>query len=141
MPCSLAVSITKAAVSNEQLLQLLTPEVVYEAVKNFLRRHETYQRMLVGEWQGGPHIMFYVGRCVVTIVNGEVTVTGGTKREAEFAQKLMTDVTTLLSRLADYLFAQQVQNALAALGPVESQAVNVDDQGVTRQATVLTLKI
>lgn len=140
MPCSLAVSITKAAVSNEQLLQLLTPEVVYQAVKNFLSRHEVYQKEMVSDWQSETSVMFYVGRSVVTIEHGQVTVTG-TRWETEKTKALNEDMTTLLSRLADYLFAQQVQGALATLGPVESQVVNVDDQGITRQATVLTLTI
>ena len=140
MPCNLAISITKAAVSNEELLKLLTSEVVHEAVKNFLSRHETYKDKVIGDWQSEPTVWFYVGNCIITITNGQVTVNGPqwTKEEVE---ALSTDMNTLLSRLADYLFAQQVQQALTGLGPVETQVVNVDDQGVTRQATVLTLTI
>ena len=140
MPCSLAVSITKAAVSNEQLVQLLAPEVVYEAVKTFLSRHDEYKDHLFGDWQSGSTLMFYVGDCMVTIIGAQVTV-NGSEWSTQQAETLSADMNTLLSRLADYLFAQQVQQALAGLGPVESQTVSVDDQGVTRQATVLTLNI
>lgn len=140
MPCSLAVSITKAAVSNEQLLKLLTPDVVTQAVKNFLSRHETYKDELFGDWQDETTVIFYVGDCVLHIENGKITVTG-TQWATEQANALSADMTTLISRLADYLFAQQVQQALARLGPVGTQVLNVDDQGITRQATVLTLNV
>lgn len=140
MPCNLAVSITKAAVSNEQLVQLLTPEAVYEAVKTFLSRHDAYKDQLFGDWQSGSALMFYVGDCIVTILGAQVTV-NGSEWSTQQAETLSADMNTLLARLADYLFAQQVQQALAGLGPVESQTMSVDDQGVTRQATVFTLNI
>ena len=140
MPCNLAISITKAAVSNEQLLKLLTPELISQAVKSFLSRHETYQHQRYDDWQYRNSLIIYVGECTVTFTDGEVKVEGPEWSTA-LVNALSADMTTLLSRLADYLFAQQVQQALASLGQVASQTVNVDDQGVTRQATVLSFNL
>ncbi len=43
MPCNLAVSITKAAVQDEQLTKLLTPEIVKTLLETFIGQHPDHQ--------------------------------------------------------------------------------------------------
>lgn len=140
MPCSLAVSITKAAVNDEQLKALLTLSVMHQVIENFLKANATYKDQVSSNWQTDSYSVFYVGNCSVTIFNGGRISVDASQWSAREAETLSADITTLLARLADHLFAQQVQQALAGLGPVQAQTVAVDDQGVTRQATVLSLK-
>ena len=141
MPCNLAVSITKAAVNDEQLKQLLTTQVIHQVVKNFLSANEAYKGQLYGDWESSTSSVFYIGDCTLTVFNGGQVSVDASRWSRERAQTLNADIAKLLVRLADHLFAQQVQQALAGLGPVQVQTVDVDDQGITRQATVLTLNL
>ncbi|NNJ13616.1 hypothetical protein EKD04_025145 [Chloroflexales bacterium ZM16-3] len=142
MPCNLAVSITKAAVSEERLRALLTPEAVRPVIEAYLR-----QPGVVGAGERvhvqrqGDGLAVRVGSLTLTIRDGQVQTRASRGYNDTRAQELTDALSALLALAADALFAQQVRAALATFGPVAAQQVTVDNGGVTQAATVLTLHI
>jgi len=145
MPCNLAVTITKAAVSQAQLVALLTPEVVQAVVEAYLRQPGV---LAPGETaavqRSGPTITITIQvgggrRIAMAIADGVVQAT--TRTSDQRAQELVDALSPLLARAADARFAQQVQAALARLGPVTAQAVTVANEGIPQQAVVLTMRL
>src|SRR5579859_7209219 len=112
MSCDLAVSIAKAAVTKQHLLDLLTTDVVQQVVLKYLQSEYANDFPRV-RYASARWVRFEVGDVTISIniKNGVVMVRSesGDSAEAEdFAQK----IELLLARLADSLFQQKVQQAL-----------------------------
>lgn len=142
MPCNLAVSITKAAVTEERLLVLLTPAAIqpvieaYLAQPGVLRAGDTARVTRQGE-----RLTVAVAGLTITIEGGRVRANATAGRTDVRARALVDGLSNLLSLAADALFAQQVKGALSRFGKVGQQQVVVEEAGVTQAATVLTLKL
>lgn len=157
MPCNLAITITKAAVSEERLRALLTPEVVTSLLASYLQASgyaivpESFQQQQPGTYaslQTLPdgrvqcRIGGYYGIDVFVAPAGVVTVNTTTYSQHSQADHVLADVTQLLSQATDALFARQVQAALASLGvPMTTEQVQVDQAGHVSPATVFTLRV
>ncbi|NNJ13396.1 hypothetical protein EKD04_024015 [Chloroflexales bacterium ZM16-3] len=142
MPCNLAVSITKAAVTEERLRALLTPEAVQPVIAAYLRQPGVVgagERVIVQ--RQGDGLAVTVGSLTLTISGGQVQTRATRGTNATRAQELADALSDLLALAADTRFAQQVRAALATFGTVAAQQVTVDNGGVTQAATVLTLHI
>lgn len=142
MPCNLAVSITKAAVTDEKLRALLTPAQVQTVIEAYLRQ----PGVLKGRERStvtviGDSIRVQVGALWIEIRGGRVSTTATEGFNDVRGQELVDALSNLLALTADALFAQQVKAALAPLGKVKQQQVSVDNAGVTQAAMVFTLKI
>lgn len=144
MPCNLAVTITKAAVTNEQLTKLLTPEIVKTLLETFIGQHPDHQaqtpRATIRKQNG--QVSLYISRydCFLSVINGEVTISTP-RYYTEQANDLMKQVALLLSKAADKLFVAQVQQALAKFGNVDAQTTTVDNAGEKQQVRVFTLEL
>jgi hypothetical protein len=142
MPCNLAVSITKAAVTEEHLLALLTPAVVQPVVVAYLRQPGV---LTAGERVGvttpGARVVVTVGALTFHIDGGRVSTVATAGATDARGRALVDALSALLALAADTLFAQQVRVALAAFGRVSQQSVTVDNGGVPQAATVLTLTL
>jgi len=142
MPCNLAVSITKAAVTEEKLLALLVPEVVLPVVQSYLSQPGVLtadERANVG--QQGARLLVYVGSLVLYVEGGRVSTYATEGYNEVRGNELVAALSNLLALAADALFAQQVKAALARFGKVGQQQVMVDNGGVTQAAMVLTVKL
>ncbi|WP_322489387.1 hypothetical protein [Chloroflexus sp.] len=142
MACNLAVSITKAAVNEEQLLKLLTPEAVQPVVESYLRQPGVLK---AGETfnvsRQGNRLIVTVGSLRLFIDGGRVSTYATQGYNDGRGRELVDALSNLLALAADALFAQKVKAALAPFGKVAQQQVTVDNGGVTQAATVFTLKI
>ncbi len=142
MACNLAVSITKAAVTEEKMRALLAPEKVQPVVEAYLRQPGVLK-------QGETFAVNRQGSSVVVVVAGlRIFINGGRVSTSATAgyndargRELVDALSNLLALTADALFAQQVKAALAPLGKVKQQQVSVDNGGVTQAAMVFTLNI
>jgi hypothetical protein len=137
MSCNLAVSITKAAVTKKELLALLTVDVVEKVVLTYLQQQYPNLSPCVFD-QSENYVSFVIGKCYVIIQDGDVRVEEYYGNTAK-ADALANEVAQVLSQLADALFQQQLQKSLGNL-VTNVQTVNVDNEGVTQQATVFTLE-
>jgi hypothetical protein len=138
----LAVSITKAAVTEERLLALLTPEAVQPVVEAYLRQPGVVgasERVIVQ--RQGDGLAVGVGSLTLTIHGGRVETRATQGTNDARGRALVDGLSALLALAADALFAQQVRAALAPFGRVAAQQVTVENGGVTQAATVLTLHI
>lgn len=137
MACNLAVSITKAAVENEQLLRLLTPALVAEVVKAALADLRYNATPAV---QQDGSVYAYAGGMGITVRDGKVSVTG---YNAYGARQATDAVSGALALAAEALLGQQIAATLAkATGkaPVVRRA-HVENDGQAGVATVFTVKI
>lgn len=142
MACNLAVSITKAAVTEEKLLALLTPEKVQPVVEAFLRQPNVLKQGESFEIRSGSGtISIRVGSLWLEIRGGRVSTYATQGYNDVRGRELVDALSNLLALTADALFAQQVKAALAPLGKVKQQQVSVDNGGVTQAAMVFTLNI
>jgi hypothetical protein len=155
MPCNLAVTITKAAITSEQLRSLLTPDIVTQMLTTYFQSQGYELRAdSFHDEQAGTYfsITRQYGRvqCRVSgffgidifVEHGQVTVNGTHLSQQGQVDDLLTQVSTLLVQAADLLFARQVQTALQSLGqPMTTETVTVNNQGTTQSATVFTLRI
>jgi hypothetical protein len=138
MPCNRAVSITKAAVTNEELLRLLSEPVVEQVVTAYLQaKYEQHRPTLVNRYSGT--LVFRVGGLYVTIQGGAVSVRA--YGQEALAEQLAAELQTLLAQAADRLFQQQVGRALSLFGPVNTQVVEVESEGTVQRAAVFTLNL
>lgn len=141
MACNLAVSITKAAGTEERLLAVLTPEAVQPVIEAYLRQPGVLKR---GESfnvsRQGSRLIVTVGSLRLLIDGGRVSAYATQGYNDVRGNELVAALSNLLVLAADALFAQQVKAALAPFGKVAQQQVMVDNGGVTQAATVLTLK-
>jgi len=138
MPCNLAVSIAKAALSDERLRALLTPQAIQQVVLAYLKQqYAALSPVLVSAQDGSLH--YQLGTMDLTIEDGEVTVDTSTINR-DRAEQLATQVSALLAACADRLFQQQVQQALTNV-TFQSQAVSVSFEGKTQQAAVFHINV
>ncbi len=161
MPCNKAVSIVKAALTDEASAKLLTEDVLVTVVGSYLSQ-QGYT-----DWDSGNATTrtstFRVVRATdnggvsVTIqsdgLNATFHITAGGRQvstslpsyrpatEIFAAEALVGELTQLLDATADMLFAQQVHQALSALGYVQAEAVTVEDEGQYVAATKLTINL
>jgi len=144
MPCNLAVSITKAAVTEDHLRALLTADVTSDVVLRFLEQQYPHlsPRLISAS---GSRMVFWLdsGDITLTITNGQTTV-DATRAQQRQANAILAQVSQLLARLADQRFQRQVQTALSArFGArlTSAQVIDVDNEGECQQAAVFTLTL
>lgn len=136
MPCNLAFSIAKAAVSNERLRGLLTADAIKDVVLTYLQRQYAGLSPALVEAKD-RYARYRIGTLTLTIADGAVSL-AGRRTTAVDADQLATNVSELLAQLAGRLFQKQVQAALAG---VTTRARMADVQGVKQQAAVFTINI
>lgn len=142
MACNLAVSITKAAVTDEKMRALLAPEKVQPVVEAYLRQPGVLKQGESFEaTRNGDTITIRVAGLWISISNGRVRTSATAGYNDVRGRELVDALSNLLALTADALFAQQVKAALAPLGKVKQQQVTVDNAGVTQAAMVFTLNI
>lgn len=139
MPCNLAVSITKAAVTEAHLMALLTPEVILPLIEAYLRLPGVLHAERVTLQRQGDAITVTVGRVTMTIREGRVE-TQATRGDVR-AQELTDGISALVAGIADALFAQQIRAALTPFGTVAAEQVTVDNDGVSQVVTMLTMTL
>jgi hypothetical protein len=138
MTCNLAVSIARAAITERRLRSLLVPDTIRNVVLTYLRQqYAAYSPVLLPA--SGDVLRYRIGTMLLTIVEGEVTVSepGGDREQAE---QLATKVSELLAAAANRLFQQQVQQALKAV-TTRGQTVNVTFEGRSQQAAVFHINL
>ena len=143
MSCDLAVSIAKAAVTEEHLCALLAPEIVKQVTLTYLQQqYARYNPEML--YTSGLTVGFCVGTCDLEIAQGQVTVTD-VDGNTTFAEQLSTALVQLLKQLAEMLFQQRIQQILSttygtALTQVQSVEVdNPEVEGGHQHAVVFTL--
>lgn len=140
MPCNLAVTIAKAAVTNEQLLGLLTPDLVVQAVNAAcadLRIRINASRS--GDTVYGYAELSWSDQISVAVNRGRVEVQASDTRRAT---EISDAISGVLTQLADALFSQQIAGALASIAgkqPVIAE-VNVDESGTVMPAFLFSVK-
>jgi hypothetical protein len=144
MPCNLAVSITKAAVTEDHLRALLTADTVSDVVLRFLTQQYARRspRLLSASGRRSVFLMDE-GDTLITITDGKVTINAATLRPAQ-TDDILEAVSLLLARLADMLFQRQVQQALSARFDtrlIGTQTLEVENEGERQQAAVFTLDL
>ena len=143
MPCNLAVSITKAAIADKQLLELLTPEVIKTLITTFLENDAalTSYRPIRASVLGN-RLVVYIGRIdfKVFVENGQVTIYAPRSLRAK-AQQLTESLSTLLTKGAEKLFDEKMLKTLQGLGKTAVRHVEVDSQGTNVPATLFTLEL
>lgn len=139
MTCNIAVSIAKAAVTKEHLLELLTSDVLQRVVLTYLQSEYAALSPRV-EYVYGDMVAFGVGDLDLVIQQGAVQVNTSRRSASSKAEKLAQQVEQLVTRLADSLFQQKVQQALGT-AVSQVQQVEVDNDGVRQQAVVFTLNL
>src|ERR1700730_14624233 len=88
MTCDLAVSIAKAAVTEEHLRTLLTPEIVKQVTLTYLQQqYARYNPEML--YTSDLTVGFCVGTCDLEIAQGQVTVTD-VDGNTTFAEQLST---------------------------------------------------
>lgn len=144
MPSNLAVSITKAAVTEDHLRALLTADVMADIVLRFLTQQ--YARLSPRILRASGHrlvVLMDGGDITLTIIEGKVTINAAILRPSQ-ANDILEAVSLLLARLADVLFQRQVQQALSTRFEarlVGAQALEVENEGERQQAAVFTLDL
>lgn len=156
MPCNLAMTITKAAVSEDRLRALLTADVVTTLLTSYLQ--EKHIALIPDSFRAthpGPYASLqaredgsvqcriggYYGMDIF-VQAGQVTVTGTTTTQQPDVDQMLQEVTHLLAQATDALFARQVQMALTALGvPMTTEQVQVEQAGQVSPAIVFTVRV
>jgi hypothetical protein len=144
MPCNLAVSITKAAVTEDHLRALLTADTVSDVVLRFLAQQYARRspRLLSASGRRSVFLMDE-GDTLITITDGKVTINAVALRPSQ-ADDILEAVSLLLTRLTDMLFQRQVQQALSARFDtclIGAQTLEVENEGERQQAAVFTLDL
>ena len=160
MPCNLAVSITKAAVTDEHLNELLVPDVLERLARAYLESEgyaasESLSYPNAGEFSlsrmyGNEIILTvcpakqdraYPERFSLFLVGGRVTGRGQRGPLAAQMDAMVAAFEQLLRETANSLLAQEIADALAVFGAVQQQQVSVDEGGQIKMATVVTLNL
>lgn len=142
MTCNLAVSIAKAAVTNEYLQTLLTPTIVQHVVLTYLQQqYPNDQPKVIEVLDDG--VYFSVGSCTILLLKGEIEVLDAENFPGR-AEQFVQELERLLIALADRLFQQHVQQVLQQMPGVafmEVTPVEVENEGQLQQAAVFTLTL
>ena len=134
MPCNLAVTITKATVTPQHLVTLLTVPTVEPVVHAYLMArfpNESISTSTRGDLE------MWVDDYIIRIAAGKVNVTAP---NVATATQLADELTQLLALLADELFARQLTTLLTPFG-VTTQQVTVDNEGTSQSAYQFTLHL
>lgn len=137
MPCNLAVSITKAVVTQEYLRRLLTPEVLTTVLEAFLAAAYDSYRFSIRSTPIG--VTCTLGEVTFAIVQGTISVRAGAR--TPLAERLLPELELLVRRTSDTLLLQRIHDALGMIGSITYQTVLIDDGGVASQARVLTTHV
>ena len=138
MSCNLAVSIARAAITEERLRALLIPDAIHAVLLTYLtQQYAAFSPTLLPAF--GNALRYRVGSMVLTILDGQVTVDAPDGDRAQ-AELLATKVSELLAAAANRLFQQQVQQALKGV-ITQAQAVNVTFEGRSQQAAVFHINL
>jgi hypothetical protein len=140
MPCNLAVAITKAAIEDEYLRSLLTPEITAAVVGAFLAQNAQYAALSPEVQATADGVTASLGPISLSIVRGTVTMRGGAAQR-ELAARLATDLAAPLHQAAQALLAAKLRQAMARYGDVEMTQQAVENRGAIQQAYVLRLKL
>jgi hypothetical protein len=156
MTCNLAVSITKAALTPKHLRDLVTDDIATQVITTFLEgQHPEYLsqiRVRTSQYAfeitllpkaKGPGTSFRISITSDWRITAKAIAYGyATRGDEALANQLVDEMTQLLSRTADALFARQVQSALSQLGGTFSIApVMVEEAGQSASATLMTVNL
>lgn len=141
MVCNLAVTITKAAITNEQLLALISPAIAAETIKAAM----DVLGVRVNPRISGTTVYAYAetsysDQIQITYQGGKLTVAASTDARGE---EITATITGGLVAVGDALFANVVAATLQQFTgkrPTVTTAA-VRDEGVVYQANVFTVKI
>jgi len=135
MVCDLAVSITQAGVTDEQLKGLLTPELTLAVVKAVLA-----DLGLAGEPRlTGDTVVWNSYNSSLTVRAGQATVRSYVGDD----QRISAALGAGLAQACDALYGQQIARALAEIAgkqPLIQRNIAVEKEGVVRQATLFTVR-
>jgi hypothetical protein len=142
MACNLAVSIMKAALSDERLKRLIDEHLdqVTGIVSKYLHRRHPLLDIASGLGTG----QLIVGEGLkLTIAQGQVELSGvRTSRTAQYMEDLSQETSAFLKLVADQLFTQEVErtlkNGATILG---KQTKDVENAGTVQRATVYSIQI
>lgn len=114
MPCN-AVATARAEVAEQEIVKLLTPQVVAITLERYFNKHHPGRTFrLVGQGRSG--CTFYVGDFTVYVAGGQVTVDTAPgrrgKQDAAQAEALAQEVRKELARAGGLLFQEQVRTAI-----------------------------
>lgn len=135
MVCDIAVSITQAGVTDEQLKGLLTPALTLAVVKAVLA-----DLGLAGEARlNGDTVVWTNYNTSLTVAAGQATVRSYTGDD----QRISAALGAGLAQACDALYGQQIARALAEIAGKQPQIqrnIAVEKEGVVRQATLFTVR-
>lgn len=135
MACGAAVSITRAAITSERLLGLLTPEVAQAVLTAVLA-----DQRLRGEVYISGNAAYFNGYLdAISIEGGRVTVTSSNyRRRDELAAAVEAGLKAVTGRLLAAKLAGALQRATGTRPTV--QGVKAEEGGKVRGYTLLTAK-
>jgi hypothetical protein len=143
MPCNLAVSITKAAVQDQKLKALLTPDIVKTLIETYIANREGLKQpqpnASISKRSGTVSLYIQELNCFLTVRNGRVIMDSVERWHEAEANQLAEDIAQLLQQAALKLFDLKITATLKKLGTVSSKSVDVNTQGQKTQATMFTL--
>lgn len=135
MACMLAVTIAKGKVSGEQLIKILTNELVSglltaygkQQAYNNVRVFATSQNDVIAEWSG------------VRVTVNRVRHVQVESYSRSTADRVRAEVEQVLSLGAQQAIATLIQQAVVSLGTVERRDQEVEENGVVKLATQLRI--
>lgn len=133
MACYLAVTIAKGKVSGEQLIKILSPELVSGLLKAYAEKQGYRPTVTV---VGDDIICYWPG---VQITVNRVRHIAVETYNRTTADRIRTDLTAVLSLGAQQAIATLIQNAVAGLGEAERLDISVDNEGTPQMATRLRI--
>jgi len=143
MSCNLAVSIMKAAITDERLKALIDEHIdqVTSIVATYL--HRRHPKLEVSPGLPGTGQLTVGEGLTLEIVQGTVSISGSrTSRTAQYMEDLSQEVSAFLKLVADQLFTWQVEQALKASATVSSkQTSDVENDGAVQRATVYAIQV
>lgn len=140
MPCNLAVTIAKAAVTDEQLLGLLTPEIAAQLTNAALNELGIRPVARVsGNSVYGYAELTWSDQISIEVNRGRVEVRASSKARGE---EIAGKITDALKLGADALFAQQIAGALASISGKQPviREVAVEENGTVSPAFLFSVK-
>ncbi|PWU23895.1 hypothetical protein C5B42_01375 [Candidatus Cerribacteria bacterium 'Amazon FNV 2010 28 9'] len=141
MTCNLAVSIMKAALSDERLKALIDEHIdqVTAIMRGYL--HQKHPLLELGEANAGQ---FSVGDgLTLKIAQGQVTLSGQrTSRTAQYMGHLSEETSTFLPLIADQLFLREVESRLKVAATITGKKTSdVTNNQTVQRATVYSIEI
>jgi len=141
MVCNAAVSITRAALSDDRLKALIDEHLdeVTEIMRKYL--HSRHPMLSLGSPSAGQ---FRVGDgLTLKIEGGSVTISGQRNAQTtQYIEDLSSETSTFLTLVADQLFTRHVENRLKVVAKITGKIVSdVTNRESVQRATVYEISI